>query len=722
MRRRISVLLASLLASAALAQVPTPPANDAEPLASLSDTPLLNVPRDEATQDRLAATALLAHGRMLQQRRDFAGALHRYQRAYRYDEQQRGLKEIVSLAIETGRNDQAARYAVLGGEKIRDPIVLRRLAVDSTNRRNWKLAAQLYELSLSPAGSEGARTAPQVLMRAELGRLYFLGDQFEKSHESFAQVREALARPDDYGLNESIQKIIVGDRKQTYSLMAGAALEAKKFDEALALFQEAYRDAPESDDAVLSTARVAERRGEHEVALKLFLPVLQKGNDTSPVAVEPLRRILATTTPVEKQEAQLEEYLTPVQAAHPENEPLRRHLAQCRLNQGKLAEAESLLMDAAVSKPSEELQFLLAKVRRAQKSADKYLATLADIAVASSIGEVEDEARAAAADADFAATLVQTALAVKTDSPAEKAAKGAAAFVALESKRWDDANTLWEASLSGDDVAKGKQLLLWGLRLTQADQYEAAMKTFQRVIDEKLAVADPAPAWFYLSGVASFAKEHERALEAARNAKAARPDDFRFIQREAWVLQHGKRYAEARQKYDDLLKRFDKSSDSSIRDDLRQVRLVLSTVCLELGDEAAAVERIEEVLDEFPEDIGAMNDLGYVWADRSVHLQRSLRMVQRAVTAEPENKAYRDSLGWVFYRLGRIPEAVAELEKAASGEDPGGVILDHLADALAKAGRPADAKSAWQRALESFRKEGNEKQALAVEQKIKQSQ
>ena len=99
----------------------------------------------------------------------------------------------------------------------------------------------------------------------------------------------------------------------------------------------------------------------------------------------------------------------------------------------------------------------------------------------------------------------------------------------------------------------------------------------------------------------------------------------------------------------------------------------------------------------------------------------TLRLRVRAVEAEPENKAYRDSLGWVFYRLGRIPEAVAELEKAAAGEDPGGVILDHLADALAKAGRAGDAKSAWHRALEAFRKEGNEKQALAVEQKIKQA-
>ena len=58
-----------------------------------------------------------------------------------------------------------------------------------------------------------------------------------------------------------------------------------------------------------------------------------------------------------------------------------------------------------------------------------------------------------------------------------------------------------------------------------------------------------------------------------------------------------------------------------------------------------------------------------------------------AVAAEPENRAYRDSLGWVFYRLGRFPEAVAELEKAVDEKQPDGTVLDHLGDAYEKLGR-----------------------------------
>jgi len=93
-------------------------------------------------------------------------------------------------------------------------------------------------------------------------------------------------------------------------------------------------------------------------------------------------------------------------------------------------------------------------------------------------------------------------------------------------------------------------------------------------------------------------------------------------------------------------------------------------------------------------------------------------MVRRAVEGDPDNAAYRDSLGWALYRLGRIPEAVQVLEKAAAGDDPDGVILDHLGDAYLRAGRRADAVAAWQRAVKAFAKEGDHAKQQVTQQKI----
>ena len=717
MRRTISLFVALLMAASTVwAQLPMPPASDAEPLASLGDTPKLDIPRDEAAQDLITATALLAHGRMLQQRRDYAGALRRYQRAYRYDEHRRGLKEIVSLAADLRRLDVAARYAAIEGEQIRDLILLRRLALDATNDQQWALAARLYEVSLSPIGSAESRNATQVLMRAELGRLLFLSDQFEKSAQAFAEVRAALSKPGEYDLSESIQKVIIGDHRQTYSLMARAALEAGQYDEALALYRETYKDLPDGDEARLAEASVAERMGDHELAIKFCLPVLEKGGRESSSAADQLRQAMSKTLPADKLEAALDEKLTPIQAAHPENESLRRQLAQCRLNQGKSSEAESLLSDATVEKPSDELLLLLATAQRSQKTADRWLSTLGKVVESVSVSTCEQEARLAAGDAEFCKAVFQSAA-----NTTDKGQLSVMAVLALEQKEYDAAEKYWESSLPQDAAAKGRLLTLWGLRMSQVEQYDRAIKAFQRVIDEKLAQSDPAPTWYYLSAAAVSAKQYDLALQAAHNARQARPKDIRFALREATVLQRAERYAEARQKYEEVLSQFDKANDPSARRELLQARRLLSNVCLELGDHTSAIERLEEVLDEFPQDIGAMNDLGYLWADRGLHLQRSLRMIQRAVEAEPDNKAYRDSLGWVLFRLGRFDEAVTELDKAASGDDPSGVILDHLGDALAKAGRADSARSAWQKALEAFRQSADQTNAQAVEKKLKEN-
>ena len=124
-------------------------------------------------------------------------------------------------------------------------------------------------------------------------------------------------------------------------------------------------------------------------------------------------------------------------------------------------------------------------------------------------------------------------------------------------------------------------------------------------------------------------------------------------------------------------------------------------------------------LDEFPDDPSASNDLGYLWAERGVHLGRAWRLIRVAIADEPDNKAYRDSLGWVYYQRGQYREAVVELEKAAADKKPDGVVLDHLGDAYLKVGQPEKAKDAWRKAVKLLRRENDEKKALVVEKKLK---
>lgn len=98
--------------------------------------------------------------------------------------------------------------------------------------------------------------------------------------------------------------------------------------------------------------------------------------------------------------------------------------------------------------------------------------------------------------------------------------------------------------------------------------------------------------------------------------------------------------------------------------------------------------------------VGICNDLGYTWADAGKNLDRAEEMVRFAVFNEPRQPAYLDSLGWVFYKQGKMEDAVYYLkltQEFSNGEDP--IIFDHLADALYRLGRKDEAGEYWKKAL-----------------------
>lgn len=111
-----------------------------------------------------------------------------------------------------------------------------------------------------------------------------------------------------------------------------------------------------------------------------------------------------------------------------------------------------------------------------------------------------------------------------------------------------------------------------------------------------------------------------------------------------------------------------------------------------------------------------LNYLGYSWVEQGRNLDQALEMIKTAVAKRPHDGYITDSLGWVYYRLGRYEEAVPELERAVElrPEDP--VINDHLGDAYYKVGRRLEATFQWNRAL-SLDPEPEDKES--IERKLK---
>jgi tetratricopeptide (TPR) repeat protein len=100
-----------------------------------------------------------------------------------------------------------------------------------------------------------------------------------------------------------------------------------------------------------------------------------------------------------------------------------------------------------------------------------------------------------------------------------------------------------------------------------------------------------------------------------------------------------------------------------------------------------------------PEQPQVLNYLGYSLVERGEKMDEALAMIETAAEARPDNGAIVDSLGWVYFQLGRYDEAVVHLEQAASLEPLDPVINDHLGDAFWAVGRETEAQFQWQRAL-----------------------
>ena len=74
----------------------------------------------------------------------------------------------------------------------------------------------------------------------------------------------------------------------------------------------------------------------------------------------------------------------------------------------------------------------------------------------------------------------------------------------------------------------------------------------------------------------------------------------------------------------------------------------------------------------------AANGLGYLLADSGQDLDFAIELCRRAVERNPENLAYKDSLGWALFRAGKTLEAIGFLTEALSACPGDEVISGHL--------------------------------------------
>lgn len=158
---------------------------------------------------------------------------------------------------------------------------------------------------------------------------------------------------------------------------------------------------------------------------------------------------------------------------------------------------------------------------------------------------------------------------------------------------------------------------------------------------------------------------------------------------EVELLNRQKRYDDAADLLNEAL------GDYQDNVDLRYSRAMVAE---KLGNYPQLEQDLSFIISVEPENATALNALGYTLADRAQRLEEALKLIQKARELSPEDPAILDSLGWVYFRLGKLQEALSNLRQAyALMQDP--EIAAHLGEVLWQQGLFKEARNIWNEAL-----------------------
>ncbi|APZ53071.1 tetratricopeptide repeat protein [Salipiger abyssi] len=234
-------------------------------------------------------------------------------------------------------------------------------------------------------------------------------------------------------------------------------------------------------------------------------------------------------------------------------------------------------------------------------------------------------------------------------------------------------------------------ILLSASLLESLGQYDLAVATYKRVPrdDPSYHAAELGRAEALRS-----ADKVDAAVEVLEQLADTHGDQATVQSALGDMMRQLERYDEAVAAYDAALESFDGTHPSQW---FLYYARGISKERLKNWDGAEADFR--EALELNPEQPQVLNYLGYSLVEHQEKLDEALKMIERAVSAQPQSGYIVDSLGWALYRLGRYEEAVVHMERAAELMPVDPVVNDHLGDVYWAVGRDLEAEFQWKRAL-----------------------
>jgi tetratricopeptide (TPR) repeat protein len=135
---------------------------------------------------------------------------------------------------------------------------------------------------------------------------------------------------------------------------------------------------------------------------------------------------------------------------------------------------------------------------------------------------------------------------------------------------------------------------------------------------------------------------------------------------------------------------------------------MLANMYYEANFTSEVEHELREALRIDPDFHEASNFLGYFFAERGEELDEALQLIETALEAQPDNGAYMDSLGWVYYKQAteriddeRLDLAIDKLIEAVN-TSPDPEIYKHIGEIYYSLGRWEEARKYWEEAVAEF--------------------
>jgi len=357
-------------------------------------------------------------------------------------------------------------------------------------------------------------------------------------------------------------------------------------------------------------------------------------------------------------------------------------LADAVGKQGDPAGGESVLRRALAAHP-DDLTFYAALARGRRERGDR-------------VGEIAIYDEVLARHPDHHATLLAKADALLALGRVEAATRTLArvearypddvrtllriAFIDYQSGKLKAAETRFEAALARQPQQYEVSYFLGVVRRRQGN-VAGALEAFERIPEDHERYAD---ARTQIAGIYERQQKYEAALREVARARRSEPSRALDLYSASLLAKSGKVDAALAQ-----LKAMLKDSPEDA-----EVLYNIGIIYGEARKVDEAIRTMQNVLGINPDHAGALNYVGYTWAEHGENLDEAEALIAHALEVRPDDGYITDSLGWVYYMRAQpllaggdlegarvwLSRAAKELERAAklTGGDP--VVSEHLGD------------------------------------------